>query len=454
MNKKKLNYTKYKHINYKYTNGGACPITGPALPSEGPVPFMGTHLNVFILILCSRCFLGRGVVSAAPLTSADWGFYVDPPAGYNYDAGDKADSYHFSSSFGGQLAFQVYPAGRYAKLQDAAAMVNSRFKNSGESESFQSGGKEAVIIELAFKLGNISYNGWALVLPLGRQPGNGAADNANDNGVNNDQFPTLVAMAYSPAYAQAEDLNLSALDSLAPTMSDLLIPGPVVSYANPRGARKEVSLTVPALDSTKVRSYVHEGDEVAAKSVVERENMVLQRYKNRPDWQDAWLRFYRMIYRDSYSRLEEVSFDLERAWDDNAAFPKDTDADRASANAALAAKALSWVQNFTYDRGSDGSDFINPVTAAIKGHADCDSRAMLMAIILSHAGVHAAMMVSEVYSHAMALVDVPGSGARFTTTTKLGTTQWLVGETTSHVTLGQIAQKMSDKTKWIGIVFN
>ena len=56
-------------------------------------------------------------------------------------------------------------------------------------------------------------------------------------------------------------------------------------------------------------------------------------------------------------------------------------------------------------------------------------------------------MVSDVYSHAMAAVDLAGSGARF----PFGGREWLVAELTAPVTLGQIDSTMADPAGWIGV---
>jgi transglutaminase-like putative cysteine protease len=182
--------------------------------------------------------------------------------------------------------------------------------------------------------------------------------------------------------------------------------------------------------------------------VVEREYTLLERYAGSNIWRQAWIRYYRMIYRDAFGRLDEVSFDLERYWNRATAIVAD-EASRSAAAAAFAAKALSWVQNFIYERNPEGSDFVNPLSAALEGRGDCDSRAMLMAIILEHADIQAAMMVSQVYSHAMALIDISGEGARI----EANGTQWLVAETTAKVTLGQIAEENSRTSNWIPVVF-
>jgi hypothetical protein len=191
---------------------------------------------------------------------------------------------------------------------------------------------------------------------------------------------------------------------------------------------------------TQLEAYICENDPQAAQALVDREFEALKRQADSPRWQRAWTRFYRAVYRDSYSRLSEVAFALERFW----AQPATT-----GGATGLATQALAWVQSFAYERNFLGSDFVNPVNAALEGRGDCDSRAMLWAIILEQANIPAAIMVSAHYGHAMGLVDLEGTGARF----EWAGRQWLVAETTATTALGLIGQNVSDPAYWLGIVF-
>jgi transglutaminase-like putative cysteine protease len=144
-----------------------------------------------------------------------------------------------------------------------------------------------------------------------------------------------------------------------------------------------------------------------------------------------------MIYRDSCDRVADAARQLGLAW--NSGAPR-----------TFAEKALAFVQGFQYERNLDSSDFVNLVSAVTEGRGDCDSRAMLFAILLSQANIPAAMMVSRDYSHAMGLADIPGAGARF----EAGGTKWLVAETTSRVAIGLINQEVSNLKSWLAVLFD
>jgi hypothetical protein len=96
-----------------------------------------------------------------------------------------------------------------------------------------------------------------------------------------------------------------------------------------------------------------------------------------------------------------------------------------------------------------GSDFVNLVSAAFEGRGDCDSRALLWAIVLAQANIPAAIMVSRDYSHAMGLGDIEGPGARVEAAGK----KWLVAETTAPVAIGLIGKDLSDVESWMAVVF-
>ena len=63
---------------------------------------------------------------------------------------------------------------------------------------------------------------------------------------------------------------------------------------------------------------------------------------------------------------------------------------------------LSWTQGFTYERNFAGSDFTNLPKAFATESGDCDSRALLLVIMLNQLGIDAILLVSPEYSHAVA----------------------------------------------------
>jgi hypothetical protein len=398
-------------------------------------------IRVFLLISLSR-------LPAAPYVSP-WGFRVDLPPGYQAQsaAGDTGVSFRNPQG----AVFEILVS-RGTDPQRYLENVLPQLGSRKEVESFMYHNRKAALAELEFSPGAASpargtvYRGWGLCLDRGDS--------------------LLFALAYGPAGTEGLDiLHLSCLDSVAPTRAEQRYCGPVTEFAWPRGPLREIPLF-----NTQIKALFAEGDAEAAQALVDREFQVLRYFEKGPQWQEAWRRFYRMIYRDSWERIAQAAFLLERRWavedllpgtlppegaalnrpDSPAsegtgrALPRETPADL-----RLASRALSYIQEFTYERNLMGSDFVNLVSALAEGRGDCDSRALLWALILAQANIDSGIMVSRDYSHAMGIANIEGQGARFPFEGK----QYLVAETTTKVDPGLIAQNMSEISKWMGIGF-
>jgi hypothetical protein len=373
------------------------------------------------------------IAGASPLFSPTWGFALDLPEEYQYSGGDGKDRFSFNTAEGASLDVVVYPAsGRNALYSSVEALVRDvqrRLGNRGDASFFEYRNKKAAVLELAFSNPGgqgrrAALSGWGLCVELGRQSGTGPAGNAG----------LLLVLAYGPAEKEGlTALYLSALDSIVPEERDRRSPGPVTEFSYPRQNRRLMPLA-----SLDAEAWFYEEDAGASQALIDREFAVLKRSLPSPALNEARKRFYRMIYRDSWDRLADAAFVLERKLNVPPLENRD-----------LAGQVLNWVQGFTYERDLMGSDFVNLVSAALEGRGDCDSRAMLWALILNQANIPGAIMISPEFGHAMGLAELPGAGARFET----GGKKWLVAETTAAVALGLIAQDYSEISKWMGIVF-
>ena len=114
---------------------------------------------------------------------------------------------------------------------------------------------------------------------------------------------------------------------------------------------------------------------------------------------------------------------------------------------------LNWVQNFDYKRDNSkktSSDFTNLIDTFLGGGSDCDSRSMLMCVLLKNIGIDSVLFVSREYSHAVYGADINSWGAKI----KVEGKEYLLGETTAKdIKPGLIAKEFSDTSKWIPIVF-
>lgn len=368
------------------------------------------------------------------LYSPTWGFTINPPAGYVYSEGDGVSrfSFSFETRAPAHLDIRIYEPGSFESVEALAADIQRKISSKGETSDFLYRGRQAFLMELQFILNGKKQSGWGLCIEL-TDHGSGKA-------------PIMAALAYGDAsIPELTNFHLSALDSIVPTVGDTLYPGPISIYAFPEQKKEETKL--PGISLT---ALVDPEAALACKATVDREFAVLSAYSQDVLWQEAWVRFYRMIYRDAYDRLSDVAFAVERSIYHNFDVKKQTKAEQ---DRLFAEKSLGWIQNFVYERDLLGSDFVDLISAATEGRGDCDSRAMLWAIILRHNNIPSAIMVSREYSHAMGLALVEGPGARFTTGTGSSEQKWLVAETTAQVPLGLIGSSVADPAKWIPVLF-
>jgi len=372
--------------------------------------------NFLILLLFVPVF-----AFADAMYSPTWGFFIDLPEGYEYVDGDARDRFSFAGPEGLMFDLVVYN-GTYNSMPELINDVNRRLNNRGDFDFFQYSGRQAALLKLTFG----SFDGWGLVLELDSPDGNSR------------QRPMLLALAYAPANGiDFSIFHLSALDSICPSFVERYYPGPIMEYDFPRGEPRLTSLALNGLNA-----IIRENDAEAAQVLIEREFSILQAYMYSPYLQDATIRYYRSIFRDSYDRIMNPVSVIIHNFGGFFVFTDDQ-------KRTFAQSILTFIQGFTYERDLSGSDFLNLVTVITEGRGDCDSRAMLFAIILSNANIRSAMMISYSFSHAMGLADLTGYGARF----ESYGTNWLVAETTDFVDIGLIALEQSDPRYWFSIIF-
>ena len=162
-------------------------------------------------------------------------------------------------------------------------------------------------------------------------------------------------------------------------------------------------------------------------------------------WVQAWQRYYRQIYRDAYHRLKRPAFDIYAAL-----YRSDTLERSKKEPAEITKELLNWVQSFEYQRDTINSDFVSlPAVLSGESGSDCDSRSMLLAILLRQMNIETVIFVSPIYSHAMLGVNLNLPGAKI----QVDGTEFLLGETTDSVELGLVAKEMSVTENWLPVVF-
>ena len=377
---------------------------------------------LFALFFTARAFCEK-------ITDRDFSFSLDIPEGFEVaDYTEDGMSYIFSHpNIPVTLVMKIcndpttYSAPKV--LQDNLTKLGAK----GNTDSFFWNKKNCGISNFTMTLDD-EYFGWGVTAPL----------------IIEDYF--ILLLCYAPSSKPGcEQFIISTLNSLCLDNKYLQTPGIITSYAFPSEGKDSVILNI---GGKQIATSIDKVDEEAAKFTIDLEYAVLKLYANHKLWKEAWKRYYRMIYRDNSGRLKQVSQDIynEIYYELKAQYSQDADIKYAQA-------LLSWVQNFSYNRAEtkNESDFTS-LPAAIKGKGnDCDSRSMLVSVLLNYTGIDTAILISRDYSHAMVVTDIPAPGQTFTMENGR---EYLMGETTAKVTWGTIAADHADRTKWIPVSFN
>ncbi len=345
------------------------------------------------------------------------GYYMDIPEGWQLlDAADTA-----AVSFGDpsrRAVFQIFtfPAGHFASAGEAAEDMRRKLAARGDQAGFLYENREAVLADWTFSAGKRPARGWFVFL----------------DGESRDF--ALLAFVPEAEFASYNDLLLSCLDSFAPREEALRRPGPVSVFYLPHPA---ANLRPRRVDfgGESLTVLSGEGEPDANQTVIEREARILAGVKE--GFVPAWKRFFRIIHRDTFSRLRPLAGALEPLIRDGT--PRDR----------VPAVLLAWFQEFSYARTGTLSDFQSPLSCVLTRSGDCDSLGMAYVILLEHWGYDAILLVSAEYSHAMAGVDVPGDGARYIHDGK----GYLTAELTDRVGMGLVGAKVADPAKWIPVPF-
>jgi hypothetical protein len=371
--------------------------------------------------LLALCLL-VGVGASAEQLKSKLGFFLDLPSGFTLKNGDGKGRFSFTDP-NGRMEFDIlaYESGRFADVSALSKQSLGKLGSTGTSTGYSYEGRPAILAELGFALDGEAQKGYALF--VGARPG------AKDSSY------ALLAFAPGPDFDAYSDFILSCLDCFSIDAAARRSPGPLSQFTldwPPLQDRQRKVVLVGGESATLPWAEAEAGQE---SETDKREYKVLTAYADEEKlWQDAWARFYRMSYRESAARLDRLSLETAKL------LPQDDSTETAR-------RILAWVQGFVYVRDEAGTDFVPPLTAAYGATGDCDSRAVVAAIVLQRLGIDAILMVSKDYSHAMLGVDVPGGGQRFAFMGK----NYLVGETTAKVGLGMMAADMTDWSKWMGI---
>lgn len=377
------------------------------------------------------CTLLPAYLNAEEVIDNDFGYSLDIPECYKV-AGYTPDgmSYHFRHTFlPVEFVLKLYTTDIFpdsnSALEGALKKLSATYDGT---DTFIWDNAECSITNFSSEL--IMKNGatgWAVGANLPEK-------NAN-----------LVLLCYADSQKanECEQFILSTLNSLCISKKSRFSPGIITSYAFPETEKRKINLNIAGKNiSTEIDTISSEANNF----VIESEYEILKLYANNEKWKEAWLRYYKTIYRDSYSRLSKAAFDINSALY-QAALKKNPQKPENALNEIL----LNWVQNFEYKRGDEKStDFTSVIDSLTGTGSDCDSRSMLMCILLKQNGINTTLFISREYSHAVYGAELDAEGAKI----EVGGKEFLLGETTvKNLKPGLIAQDQNDTEKWIPVCF-
>lgn len=368
-------------------------------------------------------FLFLLIVSSSPLFSdrievPSGEYEINIPVGWTiYDQSNLEELSFISDNLSTMLQISYFPGDRFENLDSMYNQLLSELNPQGEESLFPYLEWDAWMADLVFTLSGQEYRGWFLLL----------------NGDEKD----YMLMLFTPVEQYEENFPwiLSALDAFSPGSYSTRAPGPVSTLLQ---AGESISSNHVLRLGEKSLSF--QFDMIAmelTQELIEREAKLLYQYSvNEPLFRLAWDRYYNLIYRDNYSRIESLCKSLEPSLKGMSDYEREV-------------FLLNWIQSFSYSSSNTFSDLLSPLASAVETRGDCDSLSLLYLMILEYFGIEGVFIVSEVYSHAMAAVPSDAEGASFMYQGQ----RYVVAEMTDQVSLGQIAASMADMSKWQIISF-
>lgn len=422
------------------------------LPGVSPV------LTVLALLVLGNLFVAEHPLAAGTVfKNPDFHYVVDIPVGWEVLEAEQSGFVSFSDPRRlAVLQIITFPGEQFVTALEIDRFIQERFGASGEKASFRFGRDHAVFADYRF-------------VTASRQDQEGIPVRGYMTFIKGDEL-SFAVMAYTVEdhYEAFQAKLLSALDSFSLSLGTRLEPGPVSAFLTAELGQEEAGFS-PDLGEARDSGDPGESTDLvlpsgavwplpgdvrssglrqAAQVVIEREAMVLSAYAPpegsalrpgpgpAPPWARAWQRYFRMIYRDTFQRLQVVAEELFRDL-----------SLQGIARQEMPRHILSWLQGAEYRRTGSLSDLKNPAGVLVSFAGDCDSLGLTFAIILQHLGFEAILMVSREHAHALVGIDMPGEGARFPFEGR----DWLVAELTAQVPLGKIAREQADIGGWIGV---
>lgn len=357
----------------------------------------------------------------------EYGYSFDIPE--NFEIIENSDDYkliHFShSKFPVHIVFKLSKENPGKTAYNVLETNMEKLSAERQTDTFEWNGYKVAISSFTMATEN---TGWAICVPTKKT----------------DNYLTVLSYSQNDKEGKYNQFLISILNGLCNDIDFYTTPGIITTYAYPKGQEKSITLNI---GNNKINTKINNIDEEASQFVVDLEYAALTLYANLPTWKEAWERYYRMIYRDSFGRLSNVCSDIH-----DKLYPIAKKQNPQNPDIAYAQLLLSWVQTFEYRRADDPkkSDFTALPCALCGTGNDCDSRSLLICTLLKSCGIECLLLISPEYSHALAAAQIDAPGQQYELKEK--NLNFIMGETTAKVTWGMIPKEMADKSKWIPVI--
>ena len=343
---------------------------------------------------------------------------MDIPEAWEFSGSDPAVPTWYSPDARGAAEVMLWAPDTWSDLQAFADEVRPDGAE-GSIVAFPCWGGEAALADWTFSVSGHVFRGWFL-LTRGDGPD-----------------VRVAAIAAEEDFSERQSFLLSIIDSYVPSESWRLSPGAVSRFLELSG---EMGTTVATgmFEGRKISWEESPAGNLAAQDVIEREAIVLSAYAGVPElFYPAWERYYRLIYRDSYKRLDSLAAALAEG-----PLPPSSGDSR-----HIAERLLAWLQGFRFGSIEGVSDLLSPSVACSTATGDCDSLSLALLILMDRYGVDGRLLLSHKAHHALTGLDIGGEGLRYTDEDG----SWLVAELTSSMPLGTLPERLYGIDDWYGI---
>lgn len=391
--------------------------------------------NLILFLLYLICFSAFADI----ITSEKFSYSIDFPEGYEISDMEKDETtVIFKNKYlAAHALIRVWPQDKFKSADAALKDTLTRLKAKADYSEAVWRRQKCSIASFESPLllpNNESSKGWGVCIPLPQKKG----------------YLSLLSYAPSKNYDDLAQVLISVVDSVLIDAGSFKEPGLITGVFYPRKSPKTVNLSI---GEKQVKTQIDSIDKEASQFMIDREFAVFSFYAahNLPEMYDAWVRFYRLLAKDSMERVKKVSFDIYSALREDC-----EKKDSANPEAALAQTLLYWAQDFRYERKSSTADKadIESIPAILEGgSSDCDGRSLLLMCILRNCSVDSCMFISAQYSHALLGVYLPEKqGQTIKVDDGKGGKDYIVGETTAkNLTLGMMPASMSDRKNWLSV---